>query len=454
MCAMQDHIYRCFRDSKSFKKGSAILPRAFTSNLRFFSKTLQLGRQEDAHEFMMFLLDAMHKSTVYGYEKVNAKKESTAFIYQIFGGKLRSQLKCHSCHAKSDTFDNFLDLSVDLSHGNSVKDALENFIKVDMIGGSDPDSKYKCESCKQKVNAGKQMTVHQLPSTLCIHLKRFSFDLNYGYMRKVTKFIHYAESLNMNPYISKGSQDTNSNSNYQLYAVLVHSGYGCDSGHYYAYVKAPNGKWYCMDDEDVSPVSLKEVLSQQAYMLFYNTTTTTKIDTKSNVDDIPKNNINNNNDTLKRKLSEMEVEENRSIPSIETINNMKENNNKLKDNKLIPEVNNNKNHILTNGLKQREDEESSSESSSSNESDHSPPSPISTNIKDILYGRNTWLIQSSEKPYRSLRGQLSPPTFAAAISDKSAWTVRDISDTSYETRPLDDITMKRIKGWKVQDQVV
>lgn len=36
-----------------------------------FSQTFCLGNQEDAHEFMMFLLDAMHKSTVQGYGYVS-----------------------------------------------------------------------------------------------------------------------------------------------------------------------------------------------------------------------------------------------------------------------------------------------------------------------------------------------------------------------------------------------
>lgn len=40
--------------------------------------------------------------------------------------------------------------------------------------------------------------------------------------------------------------------NYQLYGVLVHSGFSCNSGHYYCYVKAPNQTWYCMNDSHVS----------------------------------------------------------------------------------------------------------------------------------------------------------------------------------------------------------
>ena len=41
---------------------------------------------------------------------------------------------------------------------------------------------------------------------------------------------------------------------YDLYAVLVHSGHSVHSGHYYAYVRAPNGIWHICDDTNVAQV--------------------------------------------------------------------------------------------------------------------------------------------------------------------------------------------------------
>ena len=55
---------------------------------------------------------------------------------------------------------------------------------------------------------------------------------------------------------------------YKLYAVLVHSGYSCNSGHYYCFVKAANNLWYQMNDSSVSTQSsihlFKKIVSQSS----------------------------------------------------------------------------------------------------------------------------------------------------------------------------------------------
>ncbi|ORX58133.1 cysteine proteinase [Hesseltinella vesiculosa] len=439
MCAMDDHVHRCLKDQKSMSRDAAILPRAFTSNLRAFSSTLRLGRQEDAHEFMMFLLDAMHKSTVYDFVKLDSKAESTSFIYQIFGGRLQSQLRCHSCHARSNTYDNFLDLSVDLTQGNSVKSALENFIKVDMIGGSDPDSKYRCDACKQKVNAGKQMTIHELPSMLSIHLKRFTFDMTRGYMRKVTKPIIYEETLDMAPYVSKEAKT--SSAKYQLYAVLVHLGHSCDSGHYYAYVKAPNGQWFRMDDEDVTPVTLKEVLAQQAYMLFYSSTsqsTPTLSHSNATVQQSTKSKTESSKSMRGPPPSdELATGDLRPVKrKAKTVN---------QDGKL---------HSPPAVVAAPEPKKQKVDENTGDLNDGKSTDPMAALVMKHVANQTpgTWLVQSASKPFRSLRGNLSPPTFAAAVSDNSAWHVQDqVLVTATAAKTSSKKQKRHMKSWNVQE---
>ncbi|GAB6027314.1 Ubiquitin carboxyl-terminal hydrolase 36 [Chamberlinius hualienensis] len=56
---------------------------------------------------------------------------------------------------------------------------------------------------------------------------------------------------------------------YLLYAVLVHQGVSCYSGHYFCFVRNSDNVWYIMDDSNIRQVSMDYVLSQQAYLLFY-----------------------------------------------------------------------------------------------------------------------------------------------------------------------------------------
>lgn len=68
--------------------------------------------------------------------------QETTWVYALWGGKLLSRVSCQQCGANSDTYDSYLDLSVDVGKAGSVKDALENFIAIDHLRGS---NKYKCE---------------------------------------------------------------------------------------------------------------------------------------------------------------------------------------------------------------------------------------------------------------------------------------------------------------------
>lgn len=93
---------------------------------------------------MRFFLDKMQDSAAASMNppaKTEIEKEKT-FLYRIFGGKLRSRVSCLSCKHDSDTIDRIMDLSLDVSRVQTVKDALQAFIKIDMLQGN---NKYKCE---------------------------------------------------------------------------------------------------------------------------------------------------------------------------------------------------------------------------------------------------------------------------------------------------------------------
>lgn len=243
---------------KSHKGGGhAFSPVPITNNLQVIAKHIRKGRQEDTHEFLRYAIDALQKSCLAGHPpKIDSKLAETTWVHKIFGGRLRSRVTCRDCGYNSDTFDRILDLSIDILKSDSLRDALRKFIAVDYLKGAD---KYKCEKCKKHVNAEKRFTIHDAPPVLTVHLKRFS-----PLGRKITHLLDYDEELTLQPYMSSGQFGPS----YSLFGVICHAGGGPNSGHYYAFVKSKEGRWYEMNDETVQPTSLPTG-KRNAYMLFY-----------------------------------------------------------------------------------------------------------------------------------------------------------------------------------------
>lgn len=142
----------------------------------------------------------------------------------------------------------------------TIEKALEKFTKAEELQN---ENAYKCPKCKKKGQATKRFSVHQPPNVATIQLKRFEFNRFSG---KITKHIQFPENLDLRPYMSDTTGDRLM---YKLNAVLVHLGFSCNSGHYFCFVRNSNNHWYRMDDERVQPVPVNQVLSQNAYILFY-----------------------------------------------------------------------------------------------------------------------------------------------------------------------------------------
>ncbi|XP_033841179.1 ubiquitin carboxyl-terminal hydrolase 42 [Periophthalmus magnuspinnatus] len=253
MCTMQNHIIQVFANS-----GNVIKPIGVLNELKRIAKHFRYGSQEDAHEFLRYTVDAMQKSCLPG-TKLDRQTQATTFIHQVFGGYLRSRVKCLNCKAVSDTFDPFLDIPLEIKTALSVSKALEQFVKPEQLDG---ENAYKCTKCKKMVTASKRFTIHRNPNVLTLSLKRFA-NFTGG---KITKDVKYSEYLDLRPYMSLSQGEPQA---YGLYAVLVHSGFSCHAGHYFCYVKASNGQWYQMNDSSVSVSDIRSVLNQQAYVLFY-----------------------------------------------------------------------------------------------------------------------------------------------------------------------------------------
>lgn len=108
--------------------------------------------------------------------------------------------------------------------------------------------------------AEKRFTIHQAPTVLTVHLKRFS-----PLGRKISHPIGYPERLSLRGLVSEGQEGPS----YRLFAVISHAGGGPNSGHYFAHVKCARGLWWEMNDDDTGRVHQAPLNRRNAYVLFY-----------------------------------------------------------------------------------------------------------------------------------------------------------------------------------------
>lgn len=210
------------------------------SDLGPFSRS----RQEDAHEFLRALLDAV--SDGFLARQVGSRRLDP--VSAVFGGELASVIGCPECGFKSKSIEQFNDLS--LEPKASIKAALRAFFTSEVL---DADNTWKCGQCYKCVRATKALTLETPPEVLVIHLKRYE---SASMRSKVQRHVAFDDTMKLQVA-------------YSLRAVLVHDGLTTRSGHYSAFVKDADGHWFACDDHLVSRVQPSVVFTQQAYLLFY-----------------------------------------------------------------------------------------------------------------------------------------------------------------------------------------
>ncbi|MBA0752949.1 hypothetical protein Gogos_021156 [Gossypium gossypioides] len=279
-------------------------PSKIQSCLKIFAEHFRFGLQEDAHEFLRYVIDACHntclrlkKLRLKGSEggREEAVNDNTV-VKEIFGGALQSQVKCLGCGGESNKVDEIMDISLDILNSGSLKEAMHKFFQPEVLDGN---NKYKCENCKKLMAARKQLSIRQAPNILVVQLKRFEGIFG----GKINRPVTFEEVLVLSSFMCKASQIFRSGRNsfkyilevancnwhtaarihqwlermdprpeYSLFGTIVHSGSSLESGHYYAYIKDAIGRWYCCNDSFVSLSTLQEVLSEKVYILFFSRT--------------------------------------------------------------------------------------------------------------------------------------------------------------------------------------
>ena len=91
------------------KSGNITKPILVYNRLKLICKHMVHGRQEDAHEFMRYLIESLEKSYLHsvGGSKLDSRSKETNPLGQIFGGYIRTEVTCLKCKHTSTTFQHF-----------------------------------------------------------------------------------------------------------------------------------------------------------------------------------------------------------------------------------------------------------------------------------------------------------------------------------------------------------
>ncbi|XP_039085282.1 ubiquitin carboxyl-terminal hydrolase 2 isoform X1 [Hyaena hyaena] len=263
-----------------------VSPSEFKTQIQRYAPRFVGYNQQDAQEFLRFLLDGLHNEV----NRVTVRPKSNpenldhlpddekgrqmwrkyleredSRIGDLFVGQLKSSLTCTDCGYCSTVFDPFWDLSLPIAKRGypevTLMDCMRLFTKEDVLDG---DEKPTCCRCRARKRCIKKFSIQRFPKILVLHLKRFSESRIRT--SKLTTFVNFPlRDLDLREF---ASESTN-HAVYNLYAVSNHSGTTM-GGHYTAYCRSPvTGEWHTFNDSSVTPMSSSQVRTSDAYLLFY-----------------------------------------------------------------------------------------------------------------------------------------------------------------------------------------
>ncbi|KAG0470290.1 hypothetical protein HPP92_016990 [Vanilla planifolia] len=266
----EDNLLTCLADlfnqiNSSKKKTGVIAPKRFVQRVKKQNEVFRSYMHQDAHEFLNFLLnelvDILEKEAKTGngspetisqseknvngpvhVQENGAEKEPLiTWVHKSFQGILTNETRCLRCETVTARDETFFDLSIDIEQNSSITSCLKNFSSTETLNAED---KFFCDKCCSLQEAQKRMKIKKPPSILVIHLKRFKFIEQLGRYKKLSYRVVFPLELKLRNTVE------NLDTEYSLFAVVVHVGSGPNHGHYISLVKS-HDHWFIFDDENV-----------------------------------------------------------------------------------------------------------------------------------------------------------------------------------------------------------
>jgi ubiquitin C-terminal hydrolase len=278
-----------------WSKNCVISPNRFLNAIQHISiikdRELFSGyAQNDLPEFLIFLFDCFHEAlerkvtiTINGksennidelatkcYEMIkNMYSSSYSEMIDLFFGIHVSLIISNndsneSSEIMSITPEPFSIINLPIPHSSnsneefSIYDCFDLYTQLEFLEG---ENAWFNETTNTKENVNKCIKFWSLPNILIVDFKRFDNS-----NRKLNNIIKTPLlGLDLSNYVVGYNKDKYI---YELFGICNHNG-ECLGGHYTAYVKNSNQKWYHFNDTNVSEISESQLITSKGYCYFY-----------------------------------------------------------------------------------------------------------------------------------------------------------------------------------------
>uniref|UniRef100_F1KSR2 Ubiquitin carboxyl-terminal hydrolase 7 n=1 Tax=Ascaris suum TaxID=6253 RepID=F1KSR2_ASCSU len=200
-------------------------------------------RQHDVQELSRVLLDKLER------EMAGTKVKDA--IPSLFGGKMKSYIRCTNVPFESSREESFYDLQLSIKGRTNLIASLDSYTAKETLDG---DNKYDAgEFGLQPAEKGVKFI--SFPPVLHLQLLRFQYDVEKDANVKINDRFEFPALLDLSEFVDDGDKKTPIE--FLLQAVLVHTG-NLDGGHYVVFINTNMcgpPRWCKFDDEVVSSVS-------------------------------------------------------------------------------------------------------------------------------------------------------------------------------------------------------
>jgi ubiquitin C-terminal hydrolase len=268
-----------------WKENCGIAPWGFLKTIQKIAKEKDREiftgyMQNDLPEFILFILDCFHIGlerevimSINGEIKNDNdklakdcysiiidmyKKEYSEILYLFYGISVTqiSNMENTVLVNKPEPY-SIISLSIPKKDCN-IYECFDRYCENELICG---ENAWFNEKTNKKEDVNKKTLFWSFPDILIIDLKRFTNN-----NKKINYLVDYPiYNLMLEKYVIGYKKNSYV---YDLYGICNHSGM-TNGGHYFAYVKNANGKWYIFNDTVVKEINVNDLITNKAYSLFY-----------------------------------------------------------------------------------------------------------------------------------------------------------------------------------------